>query len=132
MSIKLAAKHILSNNQEFIFISEYHNIILYAHLANANFIFVHAVNLSDKSIKILLKVRLDFLTDFNETEIYLAEFKAAELACVDQDNLSHFDQDNLQLVNSTCSETVLSSSITVYNNIEIVRTLSKIINHHDI
>ena len=48
LSIKLAAKHILSDDWEFIFISEYHNIILYAHLVNTNFIFMHAVNLFDK------------------------------------------------------------------------------------
>ncbi len=95
---------------------------------------MHAVNLSDKSIKILLKVRLDFLINFDKTEVYLAELKAAELVCVDQDNLSHFNQDNLlcRLVNSTCSETVLLSDITVYDNEEIVRALSEIINHHDI
>ena len=99
---------------------------------NANFIFVHAVNLSDKSVKISSKIRLDFLTDFDETEIYLIEFKAAELACVDQDNLSYFDQDNLQLVNSTHFETVLLSDITIYDNKQIVKTLSEIINCHDI
>ena len=95
---------------------------------------MHAVNLSDKSIKILLKVRLDFFTNFDEIEIYLAEFEAAELACVDQDNLLHFNQNNLscRLVNFTCSETVLLSSITVYSNKEIVRALSEIINCHDI
>ena len=108
--------------------------MLYAYLVNANFIFVHAVNLSDKSIKILLKIRLDFLIDFDETEVYLAELKAAELACIDQDNLLHFNQDNLshKLINFTCSETVLLNSITVYDNEEIVRALSKIINCHDI
>jgi len=47
--------------------------MLYAHLVNANFIFVHAVNLSDKLVKILSKIRLDFLTDFDKTEVYLAE-----------------------------------------------------------
>ena len=52
---------------------------------------MHAVNLFDKSIKILLKVRLDFFINFDETEIYFAELKAAELACVDQNNLSYFD-----------------------------------------
>ena len=95
---------------------------------------MHAVNLSDKSIKISSKVRLDFLTDFDETEVYLAEFKAVELACIDQDNLLYFNQDNLshRLVNSTHSETILLSSITVYSNEKIVRTLSKIINCHDI
>ena len=95
---------------------------------------MHAANLSDKSIKILLKIRLDFLTNFDEIEVYLAESEAAELACVDQDNLSHFNQDNLscRLVNSTCFKTVLSSSITVYDNKKIVRALSKIINYHDI
>ncbi len=95
---------------------------------------MHAVNLSDKLIKILSKIRLDFLTDFDETEVYLAEFEAAELACIDQNNLSHFDQDNLscRLVNSTYSETVLLSSITVYSNKEIIKALSEIINCHDI
>jgi len=95
---------------------------------------MHAVNLSDKLVKISLKVRLDFLTDFNETEVYLIKLKAAELAYVDQDNLLHFDQDNLshRLVNSTCSEIVLSSNITVYNNKEIVKALSEVINYHDI
>ena len=132
--ITLAAKHILSNDQEFIFIFEYCNIILYVYLINANFIFMHAVNLSDKLIKILLKVRLDFLTDFNKMKVYLAEFKAVKLAHIDQDNLSHFNQDNLshRLVNSTHFETILLNNITVYSNKEIVRTLSKIINHHDI
>jgi len=95
LSIKLAAKHVLSDDQEFIFILKYQNIILYAHLVNANFIFVHAVNLSDKLVKISSKIRLDFLINFDKTEIYLVEFEAAELACVDQNNLSHFDQDNL-------------------------------------
>ena len=134
LSIKLAVKHILSDDQEFIFTSEYHNIILYAHLVNANFIFMHAVNLSDKSIKILLKVKLDFLINFDEIEVYLVKLKAAELACVNQENLSYFDQNNLshRLVNFTHSETVLSSDITVYDNKEIVRALSKIINCHDI
>ena len=101
---------------------------------NANFIFMHAVNLSDKSIKILLKVRLDFLINFDEIEVYLAESEAAELACVDQNNLLHFNQDNLshRLVNSTCSETVLLSSIIIYHNKEIIRALNKIINYHDI
>ena len=63
-----------------------------------------------------------------------AKFEAAELACVNQDNLLYFNQDNLscRLVNSTCSETVLLSSITIYDNEEIIRTLSKIINYHDI
>ena len=95
---------------------------------------MHAVNLSDKSVKILSKVRLDFLTDFDETEVYLVKLKAAELAHINQDNISHFDQDNLshRLVNFTCFKTVLLSSITVYNNEEIIRTLSKIINYHDI
>ena len=134
LSIKLAVKHILSDDWEFIFTSEYCNIILYAYLTNANFIFVHAVNLFDKSIKILLKVRLDFLINFDKTEVYLVKSEAAELACVDQENLSHFDQDNLscRLVNSTCSETVLLSDITVYDNEEIIRALSEIINHYDI
>ena len=77
---------------------------------------MHAVNLSDKSVKISSKIRLDFLINFDKTEIYLIESEAAELACVDQNNLSHFDQDNLQLVNSTHSETILLSSITVYDN----------------
>ena len=99
---------------------------------NANFIFVHAVNLSDKLMKISSKIRLDFLTDFDEIEIYLVEFKAAELACINQDNLSHFDQNNLQLINSTHFKTVLLSSITVYSNEQIVKTLNEIINHHDI
>src|SRR5436190_6555585 len=130
--MKLAAKHVLPDEQEFIFTLKYQNIILYAYLANANFIFVHAVNLSDKSVKISSKIRLDFLTDFDKTEIYFVELKIAELAHIDQDNLSHFNQDNLQLVNSTCSETVLSSSITVYSNKQIVKTLSEIINCHDI
>jgi len=95
---------------------------------------MHAINLSDKLIKILSKVRLDFLTNFNKTEVYLVKFKAVELACIDQDNLLHFNQDNLlyRLVNSTCSETVLLSSITVYSNKEIVKALSEIINYHDI
>ena len=95
---------------------------------------MHAVNLSDKLIKILLKIKLDFLINFNEIKVYLAEFKAVKLACIDQDNLSHFNQDNLshRLVNFTCFKTVLLSSITVYNNEEIMRILSKIINHHDI
>jgi len=95
---------------------------------------MHAINLSDKSIKILLKIRLDFLTDFDEMKVYLVKSEAAELACIDQENLSHFDQDNLscRLVNSTCSETVLSSDITIYSNEKIVRTLSEIINYHDI
>ena len=99
---------------------------------NANFIFVYAVNLSDKSVKISSKIRLDFLTDFDEIEIYFVEFKAAELACIDQDNLSHFDQNNLQLVNSIHFKTVLLSSITVYSNEQIVKTLNEIINHYDI
>ena len=93
---------------------------------------MHAVNLSDKSVKISSKIRLDFLINFDKTKIYLIELEAAELAHVDQDNLSHFNQDNLQLVNSTCSETVLLSSITIYNNKQIVKTLSEVINHHDI
>ena len=46
-----------------------------------------AANLSDKSIKISLKVRLDFLINFDETEVYFAEFKAAKLAHIDQNNL---------------------------------------------
>ena len=118
LSIKITVKHILSDDWEFIFTLKYHNIILYAYLTNANFIFVHAVNLSDKSIKISLKIRLDFLTDFDEIKVYLIKFKAAELACVDQDNLLHFNQDNLshRLVNSTCFEIVLSSDITIYDN----------------
>ena len=79
---------------------------------------MHAVNLSDKSMKILSKIRLDFLTDFDEIEVYFVELKAAELACVNQENLSHFDQDNLscRLVNFICFKTVLLSSIIVYNN----------------
>ena len=95
---------------------------------------MHAVNLSDKSIKISSKVRLDFLTDFDEIEVYLVESEAAELAHVDQNNVFHFDQNNLscRLVNFTCFETVLLSDITVYSNEEIVRALSKIINYHDI
>src|SRR5438876_12451396 len=99
---------------------KYCNIILYACLVNTNFIFMHAVNLSDKSIKILLKIRLDFLINFDEIEVYLVKSEAAELACVDQNNLLHFNQNNLsyRLVNSTCSETVLLSSITIYDNKE--------------
>ncbi len=95
---------------------------------------MHAVNLSDKSVKILLKVKLDFFTDFDEIKVYFIKFKAAELACVDQNNLLHFNQNNLsyKLINSTHFKTVLSSSITVYNNEEIIKALSKIINHHDI
>ena len=95
---------------------------------------MHAVNLSDKSIKILLKIKLDFLINFNETEIYFVKFKTAELACIDQENLSYFNQNNLsyRLVNFTCSETVLLSSITVYSNEEIIRILSEIINYYDI
>ena len=95
---------------------------------------MHAVNLSDKSIKILSKIKFDFLINFDETEVYFAEFEAAELACVDQNNLLYFNQNNLscRLVNFTCFETILLSSITVYDNEEIVRTLNKIINHHNI
>ena len=95
---------------------------------------MHAVNLSDKSIKILSKIRLDFLMNFNEMKVYLVKSEAAELACIDQENLSHFDQNNLscRLVNSTYSETILLSDITVYSNEEIIKTLSKIINCHDI
>ena len=95
---------------------------------------MHAINLSDKSIKFLSKIKFDFLTDFDEIEIYFTEFKAAELAYINQNNLLHFNQNNLsyKLVNFTCSETVLSSSITIYNNKKIIRALSKIINHHDI
>ena len=95
---------------------------------------MHAVNLSDKSVKILSKVKLDFLTNFDETEIYLVKFKAAELAHINQDNISHFDQDNLshRLVNFTHFKTVLLSDITVYSNEKIVRTLNEIINYHDI
>ena len=52
---------------------------------------MHAINLSDKSVKILSKIRLDFLTDFDKIEIYLVKLEAAELACVDQNNLSHFN-----------------------------------------
>ena len=85
----------MSKNQEFIFISEYQNIILYAHLTNANFIFIHAVNLFDKLIKISSKIRFNFLINFDKNEIYLIKFKAAELACIDQNNLSYFNQDNL-------------------------------------
>ena len=71
---------------------------------------MHAVNLSDKSIKISLKVRLDFLTNFDKMKAYLVELEAAELAHINQENLSHFDQDNLscRLVNSTCFEIVLT------------------------
>src|SRR5438034_11707210 len=101
---------------------------------NANFIFVHAVNLSDKSNKILLKIKLDFLINFNKIEVYFAEFKAAELACVDQDNLSHFNQNNLscRLVNFTYFKIILLNDITVYSNEKIIRALSKIINCHNI
>ena len=72
---------------------------------NANFIFMHAVNLFDKLIKILSKIKLDFFINFNKTEVYLAESEAVELACVDQDNLSYFNQDNLscRLINSYSS-----------------------------
>ena len=75
-----------------------------------------------------------FFIDFDKIEVYLAESEAAELACIDQNNLLHFDQDNLlcRLVNSIHSETVLLSSITVYSNEEIIRALSEIINYHDI
>ena len=93
---------------------------------------MHAVNLFDKSVKISSKIRLDFFINFDKTEIYLIELKAAEVACIDQDNLSYFNQDNLQLVNSIHSETVLSNSITVYDNEQIIKTLSKIINCHNI
>jgi len=81
----------LSNNQKFIFIFKYQNIILYAYLANANFIFMHAVNLSDKLIKISLKIRFDFLINFDKIEIYFIKSEAAELAHIDQNNLFHFN-----------------------------------------
>ena len=93
---------------------------------------MHAINLSDKSIKISSKIRFEFLTDFDETEVYLAESEAAELAHVDQDNLSYFNQNNLWLVNFTHSEIILLSSITVYSNKQIIKILSKIINYYDI
>ena len=91
-------------------------------------------NLSDKLIKISLKIRFDFLINFNKIKVYFAESKAVKLACVDQNNLLYFNQNNLscRLVNSTCSETILLSNIIIYDNKKIIRTLNEIINHYDI
>jgi hypothetical protein len=99
---------------------------LYTYLANANFIFIHTINLSNKLIKILQKVQLGFLTNFDETEVYLTAPEAAELAHMNQDNLSP------RLVNPTCFKTVLLNGITVYSNNKMIEALAEVINHHDI
>ena len=52
---------------------------------------MHAVNLSDKLIKISLKIRFDFLINFDKIEIYFIKSEAAELAHIDQNNLFHFN-----------------------------------------
>ena len=71
-------------------------------------------------------MRLSFLTDFNETEAYLAVFKAAELTRINQNRLLY------RLINPTYSEIVLPNGIIVYGNEEVVKALSEVINCHDI
>ncbi len=44
---------------------------------------MHAINLSDKLVKILSKIRLNFLINFNEIEVYFIKSKAAELTYID-------------------------------------------------
>ncbi len=44
---------------------------------------MHAVNLFNKLVKILLKIKLDFLINFDEIKVYLIKFKAVKLAYID-------------------------------------------------
>ncbi len=57
---------------------------------------------------------------FEEISVYLVTSEVAELTHINQQDLF------IRLVNSACFETVLSNSVTVYDNDEVVTDLDKL------
>lgn len=113
------------------FTPEYKHVTLYNHVVDANFSFVHAINLLDKPVVIPRKVRLGTISDLDEVSAYMAHEDAAELARVDQTNVLRIKPARaIGEAKPQDIQTKLPNGVTVYGNDTVAVKLAEVVNRY--
>ena len=113
------------------FTPDYKHITLYNHVVDANFSFVHAINLSDKPVVIPRKVRLGTISDLDEVNAYMAHEDAAEIARVDQTNVLRIKPARaIGQAKPQDIEMKLPNGVTIYGNDPVAVKLAEVVNRY--
>ena len=106
----------IPGDRDSLFTPEYKQITLYNHAVDANFSFVHAINLSDKPIVIPRKARLGTVSNLEEVNACMAH-QDAEIARADQDSLLRIKATHpLGESNPHRAQRKMPNGVTIYGN----------------
>lgn len=78
--ISIYFKGHLAEDRDHLFKPDYQGVSLYAHLVDANFIFVQAINTTNKEWAIPRKTRLGLVSEYKKTNTFYIDPIAAPLA----------------------------------------------------